>query len=66
MLNNLIHGAALPYLNERRQLSIYGAADVTFVKPREQRYWSRTAGLNDADQILADHWIAGADVRFRG
>jgi hypothetical protein len=66
LLNNLIEGAALPYLNERRQLRIYGAADVTFVKPREQRYWSRTAGLNDADQILADHWIAGVDVRSRG
>jgi hypothetical protein len=46
-----------PYLNERRQLRIYLQHDLYIVKPSEARYWSRTAGLNDADVILADHWL---------
>lgn len=45
-----------PYLNESRQIRIYGREDVTIIKPAQWRYWSRTAGLNDADKILADHW----------
>lgn len=47
-----------PYLNESRQIRIYGTEDVTIIKPAQWRYWSRTAGLNDADKILADHWYA--------
>jgi hypothetical protein len=66
LLGNLTKGATLPYLNERRQLRIYGSDDITFIKPRERRYWSRTAGLNDADVILADHWIVSSDVHARG
>jgi hypothetical protein len=46
-----------PYLNERRQLRLYGADDLFILKPTESRYWTRTAGLNDADVILADHWL---------
>ena len=46
-----------PYLNERRQLRIYNDSDMFILKPSEVRYWSRTTGLNDADVILADHWI---------
>ncbi len=46
-----------PYLNERRQLRIYGEDDLFILKPTEARYWTRTAGLNDADVILADHWL---------
>lgn len=48
-----------PYLNERRQLRIYSENDLVILKPSESRYWTRTAGLNDADVILADHWIKG-------
>lgn len=48
-----------PYLNERRQLRIYSDNDLFILKPTEVRYWSKTAGLNDADAILADHWITG-------
>jgi hypothetical protein len=48
-----------PYLNERRQLRIYGAYDLFVVKPAEVRYWTRTMGLNDADVILSDHWLSG-------
>ena len=46
-----------PYLNERRQIRLYGSDDLFILKPSEIRNWSRTAGLNDADVILADHWL---------
>ena len=46
-----------PYLNDRRQLRLYGNNELFILKPSETRYWSRTAGLNDADSILADHWL---------
>ena len=51
-----------PYLNERRQLRIYGDEDLFILKPAEARYWTRTAALNDADIILADHWLSTRDV----
>ncbi len=51
-----------PYLNERRQLRLYGEDDLFILKPTEIRYWTRTAGLNDADFILADHWLRRRDV----
>ena len=51
-----------PYLNERRQLRIYGEEDLFILKPTEVRYWTRTAGLNDADIILADHWLGRRDA----
>lgn len=51
-----------PYLNERRQLRLYGEEDLFILKPTEVRYWTRTAGLNDADIILADHWLRRQDA----
>lgn len=51
-----------PYLNERRQLRIYGNNDLFILKPSEIRYWGATAGLNDADVILADHWLRRRDA----
>jgi hypothetical protein len=48
-----------PYLNERRQLRIYDENALFILKPSEVRYWTRTAGLNDGDLVLADHWIKG-------
>jgi hypothetical protein len=63
-LSKVIHGQVNkdvpPYLNERRQLRIYGEKELFVLKPSEVRYWSRTAGLNDADVILADHWMKGS------
>ena len=47
-----------PYLNERRQLRLYLTNDLYVIKPSELRYWDCSAGLNDADIILADHWLA--------
>ncbi|HEY3949657.1 MAG TPA: N-6 DNA methylase [Phenylobacterium sp.] len=46
-----------PYLNERRNLRLYLGDSLFMVKPSEVRYWTRSAGLNDADVILADHWL---------
>lgn len=51
-----------PYLNERRQLRLYGEDDLFILKPTEVRYWTRTVGLNDADVILADHWLRRRDA----
>jgi len=48
-----------PYLNERRQLRIYDENALFILKPSEVRYWTRAAGLNDGDAVLADHWIKG-------
>jgi hypothetical protein len=54
-----------PYLNERRQLRVYKDDDLFILKPSEIRYWTRTAGLNDADVILADHWVRRHDAVAR-
>ncbi|WP_423378143.1 HsdM family class I SAM-dependent methyltransferase [Burkholderia sp. LMG 32019] len=48
-----------PYLNERRQLRVYDENALFILKPSEVRYWTRAAGLNDGDAVLADHWIKG-------
>jgi hypothetical protein len=39
----------------RRDLRIYTGQDIYIVKPAQKRYWSRSAGLNDADLILSEH-----------
>lgn len=39
----------------RRDLRIYSGQDIYIVKPTQKRYWSRSAGLNDADLILSEH-----------
>lgn len=62
LLRGRLESEVPPYLNERRQLRIYGADDLFILKPTEIRYWTATAGLNDADVILADHWLRRRDV----
>jgi len=57
LLRGQVNPDVPPYLNERRQLRVYGDNDLSILKPAEARYWTRTAGINDADVILADHWI---------
>ncbi|MCK4625222.1 MAG: N-6 DNA methylase [Phycisphaerae bacterium] len=39
----------------QRVLRLYAGDDVYVVKPAELRYWSRSAALNDSDEILAEH-----------
>jgi len=39
----------------RRNLRVYGPSEVYMIKPAEARFWSRSAGLNDADAVLAEH-----------
>ncbi len=51
-----------PYLSERRQLRFYVDNDLFVLKPSENRYWTCTAGLNDADTVLADHWLGPRHV----
>jgi len=62
MLRGQFESDVPPYLNERRQLRLYGEDDVFILKPTEGRYWTCTAGLNDADVILADHWLRRRDA----
>lgn len=45
----------------RRVLRIYTGNDLYVVKPAQLRYWSRSAGLNDADAIIAEHLEAARD-----
>jgi N-6 DNA Methylase len=62
LLRGQLEAVVPPYLNERRQMRLYGAEDLFILKPTETRYWTRTTGLNDADTILADHWMRRRDV----
>lgn len=39
----------------RRDLRIYAGEDIYIVKPAKQIYWTRSAGLNDADTILSEY-----------
>ncbi|HWS90677.1 MAG TPA: N-6 DNA methylase [Pyrinomonadaceae bacterium] len=39
----------------QRVLRIYAGNALYIVKPAQRRYWSRSAGLSDADAILAEH-----------
>ncbi len=68
-LTNLLRGQLEadipPYLNERRQMRLYSDEDLFILKPSETRYWTQTLGLNDADAILADHWVRRRDVPSR-
>jgi hypothetical protein len=59
LLRGQVNTDVPPYLNERRQLRIYDENALFILKPSEVRYWTRTAGLNDGDVVLADHWIKG-------
>ena len=54
-IQNELGGAATPYLHERRSLRIYSGTQLYLIKPNERRYWTKSAGLNDGDAILADH-----------
>jgi len=44
-----------PSLYSRRHVRVYGQGELFIIKPRELRFWSRSAGLNDADAVLAEH-----------
>lgn len=39
----------------RQNARIYAGKDLYIIKPAQLRYWSRSAGLNDADTVLAEH-----------
>jgi hypothetical protein len=39
----------------KRFLRVYAPDELYVIKPAELRYWTRSAALNDADEILAEH-----------
>jgi type I restriction-modification system DNA methylase subunit len=39
----------------RRNARIYIGENLYIIKPAQLRYWTRSAGLNDADTVLAEH-----------
>jgi type I restriction-modification system DNA methylase subunit len=39
----------------RRNLKVYVGENIYIIKPCQLRYWSRSAGLNDADAVLAEN-----------
>jgi len=38
-----------------RHLRVHGPGEVYIVKPAQVRFWTRSAGLNDGDAVLAEH-----------
>ncbi|VAW34173.1 hypothetical protein MNBD_CHLOROFLEXI01-1276 [hydrothermal vent metagenome] len=48
----------------RRHLKLYGKDSLDIIKPNEQRFWSQSVALKDADAILAEGIIQGnSDVK---
>lgn len=45
----------------RRNLRIYAGEDIYIIKPAKRIYWTRSAGLNDADIILSEQLKANRD-----
>jgi len=39
----------------RRHMRFYGPGEVYLVKPAQVRFWTRSAGMNDADAVFAEH-----------
>lgn len=39
----------------RRNARYYGPGEVYLIKPAQIRFWTRSAGMNDADAVLAEH-----------
>jgi hypothetical protein len=50
-----MHAEIVPNVEIRRHLRIYTPGGLFVVKPAELRYWSRSAGLMDADLVLSEH-----------
>ena len=40
----------------RRNLKVYVGENIYIIKPRQLRYWSRSAGLNDANDIISEQF----------
>ncbi|OBQ39559.1 MAG: hypothetical protein AN484_23235 [Aphanizomenon flos-aquae WA102] len=40
----------------RRNLKVYVSENIYIIKPRQLRYWSRSAGLNDANDIISEQF----------
>lgn len=44
-----------PDVYTRRHVRFYAPGEVYLVKPAQVRFWTRSAGMNDADAVLAEH-----------
>jgi hypothetical protein len=42
-------------VHTRRHVRFYGPGEVYLIKPAQLRFWTRSAGMNDADAVLAEH-----------
>ncbi len=42
-------------LHVRRHLRVYGSGELYVLKPAQRRFWTRSAGLHDADAVIAEH-----------
>ncbi len=42
-------------LHVRRHLRVYGSGELYILKPAQRRFWTRSAGLHDADAVIAEH-----------
>jgi len=51
---NLLPQKIADKIYTRRILRIYAGDDIYVIKPTQRRYWTRSAGLNDVNAILAD------------
>ena len=49
----------------RRSLRIYQGTDIYILQPAELRYWSRSAGRNQANEIFKELWGANGDSNIQ-
>jgi len=58
LLERIAHNLPPPIaadLYARRYVRFYGPGVVYLIKPAQVRFWTRSAGMNDADVVLAEH-----------
>jgi len=53
-LDNLLVEQQTPSIYIRRHVRIYDNNQVSLVRPSEQRFWTRSQALADADAFLAE------------
>jgi len=54
-ISSLLDEQVTRQVYSRRHLRIYADDQLFIIKPAQRRFWSRSAALNDADAILAEH-----------
>ncbi|HEX9733132.1 MAG TPA: hypothetical protein VGG06_14235, partial [Thermoanaerobaculia bacterium] len=54
-ISELLPHSSQDVLYVRRHLRVYGRGELYIVKPAQRRFWTRSAGLHDADAVMAEH-----------